>query len=602
MFWQKKNGDVRQQEMLSSHALRIQDLFAPDGLVVDYDSLRLSGGFSCTYALHALPRRVQVGWLDEVFDAGEVDLAIHFVPAPDRDVTRNLIDKETKARSQLILDQQSGNISRLPELEAQVADYQALRDAVQLGQDRLYFLTFLITVHGTTSDELRGRCDIVETVLARRGILARRLPLRQLEGLKGTLPLARNSLRDFERNLTSGAAACCLPLAVSSGGHGSGVMLGVNLFTKTPVYLDRFAGEHLIPNPHMFVCGETGAGKSVTLRELFLLEAYRGNRTVFIDPEGEYVHFVEALGGQVIHLRPGRFSGMNPLDVEPELDEDDRPTVNVLSKIEDTRALIGAVYRYHQQSGMGVVEASLLEEAVREEYRDLGITEDPKSLYEHGLKKPMPTLSSIQARVAQKPNGSRLADAMKPLLATATVGMFDGQTSVHLADAPMICFNLAGLGGDFPRFIGICAILPWLWQTFAQKGGKAVPKNIGVDEAWMFLRHPDVAQYLETLALRGRKHGCGLVISTQKFEAFSSSKEGLAVIDSCASLLVLRQEEHAVQAVIDYFKLASGCAGMLSHAKAGQGILCASGSTTAVQVQPAPFEWELVQTTLKVRR
>jgi len=71
------------------------------------------------------------------------------------------------------------------------------------------------------------------------------------------------------------------------------------------------------------------------------------------------------------------------------------------------------------------------------------------------------------------------------------------------------------------------------------------------------------------------------------------------VIESCASILVLKQEDHAAQAAVEYFKLASGCADLLARARAGQGILRVSGSTTAVQVQPAPFEWEYVETKIK---
>jgi len=604
MLKRKTRQKQEQQEefdVLTSHALRIQDLFAPDGLLVEFDRLRTGEGYIRVYALHGLPRRVQVGWLDEVFNVGEVDLSIHITPAPDRTVTRILIKKESKAKSQLILDQQSGNISRLPELDAQVADYQALREAVQLGQDRLYYLTFLIAVHGATEEELRRRCETVETIFARRGVVPRKLVLRQVVGLKSFLPLAAKNIHDFEKNFTSGAAACCLPLSVSTGGHSSGVMLGVNLFTRAPVFLDRFAGEHVVSNQHIFISGEPGSGKSVTGRTLALLEGYRGVTTAFVDPEGEYVYFTESLGGQAVTLRPGKFSGINPLDLEPEPEDDGTFRVNVLAKVEDLQGLVGAVFRYHSGEGMNVREAALLEETAREEYRERGITEDPASLYQNGVKKAMPTLTDIQKRLAGKPGAERLADAMKPLLAGGTLGMFDGQTMVHLQDALFICFNLRPLGGDFSRFIGVYATLSWLWQFFAQKGGKAVPKCVAVDEAWMFLRHPDAALYLEILARRGRKHGCALTIATQRFEEFASSKEGRAVIESCASILVLKQEDHAAQAAVEYFKLASGCTDLLSRARAGQGILRTSGSTTAVQVQPAPFEWEFVETKMRGR-
>jgi hypothetical protein len=421
--------------------------------------------------------------------------------------------------------------------------------------------------------------------------------LRQLEGFKSVLPLAVNLVPDFQKALTAGGSACCLPLSIAGSGHTSGVLLGYNVYTRAPVMLDRFAGEHVIPNQHMFITGETGSGKSVTLRFLALLEGYRGVKTAFVDPEGEYEHFCRKLGGQVVALKPGTFSGINPLDVEPEEDDAGQKRVNLQEKMADLHGLVAAVFRYQTGQGLDVREAALLEEAIREEYAARGITPDPASLYSGGVKKAMPTLSDVQARLAGKPGVERLADGMKLLTKGGSLGMFDGQTAVHLReDVPFVCFNLRGLDTEFTRFVGVYAILSWLWQFFAQRGGRKVKKSIAVDEAWMFLRHPDAAFYLEVLARRGRKHGCALTIATQRFEEFASVKEGRAVIESCATILVLKQEEHAAAAAVDYFKLAPGCADLLARARPGEGILRVSGFTTAVQVSPAPFEWPLVET------
>jgi len=174
--------------------------------------------------------------------------------------------------------------------------------------------------------------------------------------------------------------------------------------------------------------------------------------------------------------------------------------------------------------------------------------------------------------------------------------MFDGQTTLRLADAPFIGFHLKAIGSDFARFVAVFAVLSWLWQKFAQRGGRNVKKCVAVDEAWMFLRHPDVAGYLEVLARRGRKHGCALTIATQRFEEFASTEAGRSVIESCASILVLRQEDHAADAAVNYFKLSDGCRGLLATATPGRGILRVAGVTTAVQVTPAHFEWDLVET------
>ncbi|MGQ9824789.1 MAG: VirB4 family type IV secretion system protein [Desulfotomaculales bacterium] len=592
----KRPEKPAEQDMFKN-VLRIQDTFCPDGLQVGYNFLRLGADrLVRVYAVQALPRRVQVGWLDEVFNAGDVEVSVHFQPAPDREVIARLVRKESQARAQYALDQKAGNISRLPELEGAIADYRALRDAIQLGSDRLYYVTVFIAVHGAAEEELRQRCGVVEDVLARKGVLPRVLAARQAEGIKSILPIGTLKVQDYAKNLTAGAAACCLPVTVSGAGHATGAAVGHNLFTGSLVFLDRFAGERVIPNQHMFISGETGAGKSVTLRLLSLLEADLGVRTAFVDPENEYVHFVKETGGQNIFLGPGRFSGMNVLEVDTETDERGVLRVNVLDKIADVQGWLAAVFRYHSGKGLEMRELALIEEALRELYREKGIADDPDSLYAGGVKKPMPTLSDLQRKLAGKPGAQELADSIKPLLSGGSLGMFDGQTTLRLAEAPFIGFHLKAIGSDFARFVAVFAVLSWLWQKFAQKGSRSVKKCVAVDEAWMFLRHPDVAGYLEVLARRGRKHGCALTVATQRFEEFAASDAGRAVIESCASILVLRQEEHAADAAINYFKLSGGCRDLLANAKAGAGILRVAGATTAVQISPAPFEWPLVET------
>lgn len=574
MFKKKKATSLEQEPNIFNNTTTIQDLFCPDAIIEGYNRLEIANErYVRIYALQVLPRRTWIGWLDDVFNIGDVDISTYITPVPDKDVVRHILRKETAATSQYYIDTQSGNNARIPELEQQIADYQGLRDQVQLGQDKLFFMAIFIAVHATSEEDLHRKSEQLDSILARKNVLARTLVFQQLNGLKAILPLGHHSFPKYDKNVTSGAGACCLPLTISTGGHSSGVELGFNVYSKSRVFLDRFAGERIIPNQHLFVCGVTGSGKSVTLRFLALLEAYRGIRTAFIDPEGEYVNITHKVGGQVISLFPGRFSGINPLDLEPEKQEDGTYILNIQAKIEDVQALISSVFRYYSAEGLGIQEVALLEEAIMEEYRERGIEHNVDSLYHNGIKKPMPTLSDIHNRLAKKPGADKLHNGMIPLLNNGTVGMFDGQSTIQLDDKPMICFNLRGLGGDFSRFVGIQAILAWLWQKFAQKGGKEQPKCVAVDEAWMFLRYPGAAQYLEVLARRGRKHGCGLTIATQRFKEFVDSPEGSAVIDSCASVLVLRQEDHVAQSVIDYFHLSSGCLNLIiPPASAGQGI------------------------------
>ena len=591
---------AKKGNMLDMHSLQVQDMFCPDGLANHFDRLRLGADRWCrVYVVDALPQMLQIGWLDEVFyRVGDVDVSVHIEPAPDREVTESLIKKETQVRTQYALDRKNNDISRLPELEAAISSYRALREAVQLNRDRLYCAAIFIAVHAGTAEELRRRCDGIEDILARKNVLARSLVLRQLEGLKTVLPVSNNKIQDFWKNLNTGAAACCLPASTAAVGHPSGILLGFNTSTRAPIFLDRFAGEHVVSNQHMFISGEPGSGKSVAERLIALRESAMGTKIVFVDPEGENVRIARAMGGQALHIAPGVFSGMNILDIEPGIEEDEygnrKEVVRIQDKVGEVQALLAAVVRYHTGQGLGAREVAVLEECMREEYTARGITTQTESLYQNGVKKMMPTLSTLQARIAEK--NDILADVLKPLLKEGSLGMFDGQTTVKLADAPMVTFSLKNISTDLAKFYAMYVALGWIWQKFAQKGGRSVRKSVFIGEAWMFMRFPDAAGYLEVLARRGRKHGCGLVPSTQRFEEFAATQTGRSVIESCATVLTLKQEDHAADAAVNYFKLAGGCRDFLVQARPGMGILRLSGAVTAIQVSPAPFEWPLVET------
>ncbi|KJS10665.1 MAG: hypothetical protein VR67_17425 [Peptococcaceae bacterium BRH_c8a] len=603
-LYQKKTDPKKTEQpddinIFERNKLNVKDLFSSDALVEYDDRLSLGGKWCRIYAIQGLPRKLTIGFLDEIFyRAGDVDLSVHMSPAPDKEVMRSLITIETKYRSQYMLDMKSDNISRLPELEAAIADYKSIRDLIQLNQDRLYFVTILISVHANTQDELHRRCESVEVVLARMNILSRILVFRQVDGLKAVMPTCKIKIDDYWRNLTTGAAACCMPASATAVGHPSGILLGFNTSTRSPIFIDRFAGERLISNQHWFISGESGSGKSVTTRLATLRESAMGVRHVFVDPENEYVKMVRDMGGQVLRIVPGSFSGMNLLEIEPSIEENEtgakREVVNIQDKISEVQSLIAAVIKQQTGQSLGSREIAALEECLRNDYLERDITTDPNSLYQDGVKKMMPTLTSLQAKVAEK--NDILADILKPMLKDGSMGMFDGQTTLKLSDAPMISFGLKSISVDFTRFFAMYTVLGWIWQKFAQKGGRAAKKSVLVDEAWMFMRYPEAAFYLEVLARRGRKHGCGLIVATQRFEEFASTAPGRSIIESCATVLTLRQEEHAADAAVQYFRLTGGCRDFLTNAKPGMGILRLSGAVTAVQVSPAPFEWPYVET------
>ena len=112
--------------------------------------------------------------------------------------------------------------------------------------------------------------------------------------------------------------ACGLwPFAAGTGSPVVGVPLGRHLTSGATVCCDPiswFQRAKLIANPSCFVLSKPGLGKSTIVRRMALgLAGYGAIPLVLGDLKPDYVDLVEALGGQVVPIGPGR-GHLNVLD------------------------------------------------------------------------------------------------------------------------------------------------------------------------------------------------------------------------------------------------------------------------------------------------
>ena len=131
-------------------------------------------------------------------------------------------------------------------------------------------------------------------------------------------------------------------------------------------------------------------------------------------------------------------------------------------------------------------------------------------------------------------------------------------------------------------------------QKFVQQNRRLKKKFI-VDEGWHFIKFPESAVALETVARTGRKHNCGLVVASQFIEEFLG-REGRAVIGNCATLFLLRQHDTVIDQVVEAFHLSSGTKNFLGGFAPGECLMSLNGAVTAVRVEPTPFEWPYMNT------
>ena len=111
------------------------------------------------------------------------------------------------------------------------------------------------------------------------------------------------------RILQSTAASYLMPFVTKQIHDPEGIFFGINAYHASLVFLNPFT----VRNSNINILGVSGAGKSVTAKTLATRLYVRGTQIIIIDPEGEYVNFAKALGGEVIQF--SRENGINPFSV-----------------------------------------------------------------------------------------------------------------------------------------------------------------------------------------------------------------------------------------------------------------------------------------------
>lgn len=362
------------------------------------------------------PGTVWIGWLEDLYAAADVDVAVWLFPEDRAAVVRRLTNRIVGLQAQLDLDLRRGNITRRHVLERDIQEADMLRARVQWGEDKVFSAAVLYTVNSTNSDCLEQRASLLQKDLEGRGAAARSLWLRQVPGLVSVSPAGNWQLgNDCTRLVNLGAAVGFYPFGMADMSHPGGVLIGTNKITGGPVFYNSFARAAGLTNPHVGIFAQSGAGKTAVLKVLSARSVVTGIPVVVLDWEREYVEMARNLGGHVVRLESGQASGINPLDLEEEeADADTAGTVNLQDKMADVRALVAHMVALHGGS-LQPEESALLDRVVYALYADRGIGRDAQSLYEEysvlegdtyragRRKKPMPRLSDLHARMKQDP-------------------------------------------------------------------------------------------------------------------------------------------------------------------------------------------------------
>ena len=613
----------------------IKELIAPSGIDASkIDHLEIISNvkrYARSFFISTLPRMCTFPELfRDLYFFGDVNTSIYITPISESRSQNELNRVINELETERIVAADRGNINRESTLTQKRFEAEQLRDEIAAGFNKMYDASIISTLFTYSLEDLDSLTKLLATEMSKSLVGIKSAWAIQEDAFQSNLPLMQDKVKKVH-SFDSRSMGTVFPFTTSEVGHSTGVPLGFNRQTGTPILFDNFHPS--LTNYNMVVFAKSGAGKSVTMKTLISRSSVlMGIESLALDAEGEYSIVAESLGGINVVLSPNSSTIINLFDIEPEVLKDsitgrERKVLNVENKVEDvTQALLTMARGSTRSNDVNELTKQVIAETVAEEYASIGVNSNPASLYESGNefqqgdklykdKKNMPTIGSWYKRLQKKAQDntnidyqfhySYLLKVMKQYIReyNGQMAYFDGQSTFELLDgAPFINLDISQLEERFARPHAQQILLSWIWEKYVKKNSedrtKARKKRVLVDEAWMLLPYPEAVDFLNTMARRARKRNVSLAIVSQRFQDFYEKPEAQAVLTSSDTKLFLAQDKSEIEYLKSVFKLSEGESNFLITCLKGEGLLKVGSDTAILQITPTAKEFEFVETNL----
>ena len=554
--------------------ISIKDLIAPSSFQVLPNHIMLGSKFLRTIFVVNYPRYISVGWFAPIINLNSTfDIAMYFYPVKTSLVLKQLKNKAGNIEAQIMADAEKG-AARDPIRETALRDIEYLRDSLTQGTEKFFQFCLYITLYGNTLEELDKTTDGVEDIFGSRLIYTKRVYYQAEQGFNSTLPLNRDELV-IAFNMNSSPIASSFPFVSSELTSDEGILYGINRHNNSLILFDRFS----LQNANSVVFATSGAGKSYAIKLEVLRSLMMGTEVMIIDPEYEYKHLSEAVGGTYINISLASKSKINPFDLPRAVGEETKTEDIIRSAVITVKGLIKIMI-----GQMTYDEDSVMDRALLETYAKKDITPDCDL-----AKVEPPIMSDLEEILEGMEGGASLAMRLRKYTQGTFAGLFNSPTNVEM-DNQLVAFSVRDLEDEL-RPMAIYMIVNYIWNVVRSKIKKRI---LVIDEAWWLMQHEDSAKFIFALVKRCRKYYLGVTNITQDVNDFLQSPYGQAIVNNSALQLLLKQSKASIDLVEKTFLLTEGEKYLLLECGVGEGIFFAGNKHAAIKVVASYTEDQLI--------
>lgn len=592
---------------LEAGSTTILDILSPTAIdTKSRDYIVVDGVFHAYLYITGYGYSTTVGscWLAPLVEAGEgVNVSFSFTRQNREKILSKIAQTTMLNRSRM---RDVGDTRQdYEELDSAITSGLYLKDVMNRQGEDFYYMHTLIEVVADDPDTLEQRVTAVEKLCVSADMIARRCDYANEQGFLSTLPLVALDA-DIERKsrrnaLTTGVAAA-FPFVSYEHSDRNGIFLGLNLYNKSPVFLDPY-DDYKYTNGNWWIGGNSGAGKSVTLQCLAGRLREQGKRVVCVIPKKghEFRPNCEQLGGLYLRLSPSSRDCPNIMAIR-------RKTLDAYAGIQELAARDDSVladkisrliiWYSLQKKDLTEEDKNYLDASLVECYDRYGITFDNASVVdENGAFKEMPIIPDWYSVLLEKPETKHLAVVLTRYVTGSAAAM--GRRNHISIDNKYIVLDTSGMPDDL--------ILPGIYwaidvanDIIMNAGGEL--SALIADELWSLVgagSNPLAAAYVQEMVKTIRGLGGIAITSTQGMQdlfSLEGGKYGKGILDSSRIKFVMQMEEQEARLIQQILNLSEEEVRQITRFRRGEGLLCIGYNHVPVAFHVTKKEYDAITT------
>lgn len=592
---------------LEAGSTTILDILSPTAIdTKSRDYIVVDGVFHAYLYITGYGYSTTVGscWLAPLVEAGEgVNVSFSFTRQNREKILSKIAQTTMLNRSRM---RDVGDTRHdYEELDSAITSGLYLKDVMNRQGEDFYYMHTLIEVVADDPDTLEQRVTAVEKLCVSVDMIARRCDYANEQGFLATLPLVTLDA-DIERKsrrnaLTTGVAAA-FPFVSYEHSDRNGIFLGLNLYNKSPVFLDPY-DDYKYTNGNWWIGGNSGAGKSVTLQCLAGRLREQGKRVVCVIPKKghEFRPNCEQLGGLYLRLSPSSRDCPNIMAIR-------RRTLDAYAGIQELAARDDSVladkisrliiWYSLQKKDLTEEDKNYLDASLVECYDRYGITFDNASVVdENGVFKEMPIIPDWYNVLLEKAETKHLAVVLTRYVTGSAAAM--GRRNHISIDNKYIVLDTSGMPDDL--------ILPGIYwaidvanDIIMNAGGEL--SALIADELWSLVgagSNPLAAAYVQEMVKTIRGLGGIAITSTQGMQdlfSLEGGKYGKGILDSSRIKFVMQMEEQEARLIQQILNLSEEEVRQITRFRRGEGLLCIGYNHVPVAFHVTKKEYDAITT------